>query len=57
MVRAGYIEVSPDWETGTAPCPQVTWIDGRDQAPIHLPDGGTHWVDVDPRPQVGYVRG
>lgn len=36
--------------------PQVTWIDGRDQAPIHLPDGGTHWVDVDPRPQVGYVR-
>ena len=56
MVRAGYVETNGWLPSADAPCPQVTWIDGRDQAPIHLPDGGTHWVDVDPRPRVGYVR-
>lgn len=43
------------WSYGTKPSdPQVTWMDGRDRAPLHLPNGSTHWVDVDPRPKVGF---
>lgn len=48
--------VGIDWSTDQIAVPTVTWVDGRDLAPLHLPNGDTHWVDIDPRPHVGYAR-